>query len=156
MSDEVEIPQELLESLEVSLKQMGLNLLKDIGEVMNIPYKELVKKTYGPNGIAGARVRICSSSQQQQQQQQQQQPLTYCKGILQYKNSGFFCGCVAQPGSSFCATHFAKPSIYNTEGSIPLKRLKGEELWMTPNGHVMNKDAKIVGAIKNGVFYKYR
>lgn len=151
MADEIEIAQDLLESLEVSLKQMGLNLLKDIGEVMNIPYKELVKKIYGPNGAAGARIKICSSSSLQQQQ-----PLTYCKGIVQHKNNGFFCGCVTQQGSSFCVTHFMKPSVYNTEGSIPLKRLKGEELWMTPQSHVINKETKIVGAIKNGIFYKYR
>ena len=45
--DKIKVPAVLLESLETSFDVLGRNLLRDVGQVLNIPYKELVKKVYG-------------------------------------------------------------------------------------------------------------
>jgi hypothetical protein len=144
----VQIPEELLESLEVSLEALGRNLLKDVGEVLNIPYRDLVKRVYG----SGKKITLSLAPTEVAT------PST-CKAIVQHSSGGFFCGSCPQPGSRFCQTHYEKPQLFDTKNAIPLRQIRGidttETLWATPQGHVLNKQGQIRGAIKNGILYKY-
>ena len=145
----LEIAPELLESLEVSLDALGRNMLRDVSEVLSIPYKDLLKRVYGST----ASTKICLTGPQQQEQK-----IISCKGIVQYYGGGFLCGVPSQEGSCFCSAHFAKPSAFNTGGATVLRKIVGvnsEQLWANSEGIVMNKEAQIKGVVKNGVFYKY-
>ena len=146
----LEIAPELLESLEVSLDALGRNMLRDVSEVLSIPYKDLLKRVYGST----ASTKICLTVPEGYSQAQ----ITPCKGIVQYYGGGFLCGVPSQEGSCFCSAHFAKPSAFNTGGATVLRKIVGvdsEQLWANSEGIVVNKEAQIKGVVKNGVFYKY-
>jgi hypothetical protein len=147
----LEIAPELLESLELSLDALGRNMLRDVSDVLNIPYKDLLKRVYGGAGST----KICLTGPPQQEQK-----IISCKGIVQYYSGGFLCGVPSQEGSCFCVAHFAKPSAFNTGGATILRKLSGsvclsEQLWANSEGIVVNKEGQIKGAVKDGVFYKY-
>jgi hypothetical protein len=144
------IPEDLAESLEVSFQAVGRNLLRELSDVLDIPFRDLVKKVYGPTSTT--KVRLCATPSESTSI-----PIP-CKGIVKHYNGGFLCGVQAVQGSCFCSTHFGKTETFNIETAVPLRKLKGiitEELWSTPQGIVVNKESIIVGALKDGVFYKY-
>jgi hypothetical protein len=146
---DISIPEDLAESLEVSFQAVGRNLLRELGDVLDIPFRDLVKKVYGPSGTV--KIRLCAPTAAQAHQP------TTCKGIVQYYNGGFLCGLQTVHGSCFCSTHFGKTETFNTATAKPLKKLKGvaSDLWATPQGLVVNKEGTIMGAVKDGIFYNY-
>ena len=157
---DISIPEDLAESLEVSFQAVGRNLLRELSDILDIPFRDLVKKVYGPTGTAKIRLCAAGAAAGAGQLQSQPQPST-CKGIVQHYNGGFLCGLQTIQGSCFCSTHFEKTETFNTVTAKPLKRLKGltneitGELWATPQGIVVNKEGSIIGAVKDGIFYRY-
>ena len=155
---DITIPEDLAESLEVSFQAIGRNLLRELSDVLDIPFRDLVKKVYGPSGTA--KIRLCvPATTTATTAATTAQTKTSCKGIIQHYNGGFLCGLQTVQGSCFCPTHFGKTTLFNTGLATPLRRLKGvvtEELWAAPNGLVVNKEGIIMGSLKDGVFCKYR
>jgi hypothetical protein len=163
---DITIPEDLAETLEVSFQAIGRNLLRELSDVLDIPFRDLVKKVYGPSGAA--KIRLCAASTTTTTAAATAATTattaattsipTTCKGIIQHYNGGFLCGLQTVQGSCFCSTHFGKATLFNTGLATPLRRLKGvvtEELWAAPNGIVVNKEGIIMGAIKDNVFCRY-
>ena len=167
---DITIPEDLAETLEVSFQAIGRNLLRELSDVLDIPFRDLVKKVYGPSGAA--KIRLCAASTTTTGTTTAATTAataattatattsipTTCKGIIQHYNGGFLCGLQTVQGSCFCSTHFGKATLFNTGLATPLRRLKGvvtEELWAAPNGIVVNKEGIIMGAIKDNVFCRY-
>ena len=174
---DITIPEDLAETLEVSFQAIGRNLLRELSDVLDIPFRDLVKKVYGPSGAA--KIRLCAASTTSTGTTTTAATTaataattattaattaattsipTTCKGIIQHYNGGFLCGLQTVQGSCFCSTHFGKATLFNTGLATPLRRLKGvvtEELWAAPNGIVVNKEGIIMGAIKDNVFCRY-
>ena len=149
--DKIEVPAELLESLETSFDVLGRNLLRDVGEVLKIPYKDLVKKIYCGNQTKSPKICLEASPTQPIKE-------TSCRALIQHNDGGFFCGGIVKNGSIFCTKHFSSTGAFNTTGAIELRRLKGveEELWADPKGVIVNKEGIIQGCVKNGILYRYK
>jgi len=150
---EFEVSADLLESLEISLEALGKGLLRDVGEILNIPAKDLIKKVYGAGQKKIRLVLKEPVKDPQLQESQQQEAKTPCKVLVQHYSAAFYCGKPSTHGSCFCQTHYSKPFALNLEGSIPLRSYM--DYFVTPEGVVMNRDGKVVGVLKDRIFYKF-
>ena len=156
--DKIEVPAVLLESLETSFDVLGRNLLRDVGQVLNIPYKELVKKVYGDSSNPNNQFRKICLEPNTNTRTNTTITETTCRALIKHNDGAYMCGKIAKSESIFCTKHFESPTLFNTTGAIELKRLKGigDELWATPEGIVVNKDGLIKGYVKNGVLFRYK
>ena len=152
MEETIEVSADFLESLDISLEALGKNLLKDVSEVTNIPYKDLLKTIYGNGKLA----KITLTGEEKPRD-------TRCKGIIEYHNNGFLCRKLTISGSSYCTTCFSKPTHFNITNSLVLRKVKGpgttgtttEDIYSLPNGLVVNKQGIIKGFIKDTILYTY-
>ena len=149
MEERIEVSADLLESLDISLEALGKNLLKDVSEVLNIPYKDLLKSVYGNGKLA----KIILTGEEKPRD-------TRCKGLIEYHKNGFLCRKPTISGSSYCAGCFSKPIHFNTTNSLVLRKVKGsavtvEDIYSLPTGLVVNKEGIIKGFIKDTILYTY-
>lgn len=144
---DIEVSADLLESLEISLEALGKSLLRDVGEVLNIQAKDLIKKVYGAGQQQKIRLVLKGASQQQAQHK------TFCKVLVQHYSSAFYCGKLSVHDSCFCQTHYSKPFALKLERSLPLRSYMNN--FVTPEGVIINRDGNAVGVLKDGIFYKF-
>lgn len=151
----MQVSEDLIESLEISLNAMGRSLLRDVADVLNIPSKELIHRIYGPGGAGAEKIKlsICDDSTSTQQQQHQHNP---CKVLVKHYNGAFYCGLTAKQGSQFCDKHYSTPVPIDLTAAVKLSSIQGyPDLFATPQGHVITKEGVAVGVIKDSVFYKF-
>jgi hypothetical protein len=156
----MEISEDLLETLDISLNAMGRTLLKDIADVLNIPSKEIIQKVYGPGGPCSKKLKFfiagdesLSQSQSLPQPKQQHNP---CKVLVKHYDGAFYCGSDTKKGSLFCEKHYHTPVPISLTRSCALSAIQGfPNYFATPQGHVITKEGRAVGVIKDSVFYKF-
>ena len=158
MEETIEVSADLLESLDISLEALVKNLLKDVSEVTNIPYKDLLKTIYGNGKLA--KITLTGNEPKETKE-------TICKGLIEYHKNGFLCRKPTISGSSYCTTCFSKPTHFNITNSLVLRKVKGpgttgtttgtttEDIYSLPNGLVVNKQGIIKGFIKDTILYTY-
>ena len=149
----MEVSEDLIESLEISLNAMGRSLLRDVADVLNIPSKEMIQRIYGPGGAGSQKIKLFLESSESEPPQQQQGA---CKILVRHYDGAFYCGSTTKQGSQFCEKHYSTPVPLNLNDAVGLSVIQGyPDLFATPQGHVITKEGVAVGVIKDSVFYKF-
>lgn len=147
----MEVSEDLLESIEISLHAMGRALLRDVADVLNIPSKVLIQRIYGPGGIGAEKVKLVLSTTQQQQQQ-----TTHCKVLVHHYSGAFYCGIPVKDGAQFCEKHYKTPVPIDRTHGLKLTSIQGyPDLFATPQGYVITKEGVAVGVLKDTILYKF-
>lgn len=146
----MEVSEDLLESIEISLHAMGRALLRDVADVLNIPPKVLIQRIYGPGGIGAEKVKLVLSTTQQQQQ------TTHCKVLVHHYSGAFYCGIPVKDRAQFCEKHYKTPVPIDRTHGLKLTSIQGyPDLFATPQGYVITKEGVAVGVLKDTILYKF-
>lgn len=164
------ISVDVLESLEISLDALGKALLRDIGELLHIPAKELIKKIYGSGNMKKIIVTHKQEKQEKQEKQQEEpleshnnnvlpNPTNPCKALELHDNNAFYCNRPTK--QKYCDFHINK--IDSFRKGKPLQRIseqqeqheQHERQFLTPEGVIINKEGRALGVVKDGIRWMF-